>query len=138
LIWDLFKELSQPGEIAWLDGTGSESRDFLHIDDVAEAVFQLAEWFAGSPAGSFEVINIASGAETAIAALAGQIRDLVAPDKDLRCRGNSRPGDPLNWCGEISKLRAIVPLWKPRPMIDALNDCVTTWRQELSVFQHGA
>jgi UDP-glucose 4-epimerase len=139
LIWDLFKQLSSVSEIAWLDGTGSESRDFLHIDDVAGAVFQLAEkLFANSPSGSFEIINIASGEETKVADIAGQIQDIVAPGKDLRCRGTSRPGDPVNWRGEISKLRSMIPLWKPRPMINALNDCVAAWQQESNVFQHGA
>jgi UDP-glucose 4-epimerase len=138
LIWDLFKQLIGPSEIAWLDGTGSESRDFLQINDVAGAVFQLAEKFANSPASCFEIINVASGEETKVTDIAGQIRDIVAPDKDVRCRGTSRPGDPVNWRGDISKLRSMIPSWEPRPMIGALNDCVTAWQQESNVFQHGA
>ncbi|HSP63443.1 MAG TPA: NAD-dependent epimerase/dehydratase family protein, partial [Pyrinomonadaceae bacterium] len=138
LIWELFKQLSGPNEIAWLDGTGSESRDFLHVDDVAGAVFRLAEKFAQSPSGCFEIINVASGEETKVADIAGQIRDLVAPGKDVRCRGTSRPGDPLNWRGKISKLRSMIPAWKPRPTITSLNECVTAWQQEANVFQHGA
>jgi UDP-glucose 4-epimerase len=138
LIWELFKQLSGAGESAWLEGTGSESRDFLHIDDVAGAVFQLAEEFAHSPSGCFEIINVASGEESRVIDIAGQIRDIVAPGKDVRCRGIARPGDPLNWRGEISRLRSLIPLWKPRPIIDALNECVTSWQQESNVFQHGA
>jgi UDP-glucose 4-epimerase len=139
LIWELFKQLSGPSEIAWLDGTGSESRDFLHVDDVAAAVLQLAESFMPSaPSGCFDIINVASGEETKVADIAGQIRDLVAPDKDVRCRGASRPGDPLNWRGEISKLRSMIPAWRPRPTISGLNECVTSWQQEANVFQHGA
>lgn len=138
LIWDLFKQLSDPGEIAWLEGTGSESRDFLHVDDVAAVIFQLAEKFAHSPSGYFDVINVASGEETTVADIAGRIRDLVAPGKEVRCRGASRPGDPINWRGEISKLHSMAPSWQPRPTITALNDCVTAWQQEANVFQHGA
>jgi UDP-glucose 4-epimerase len=138
LIWDLFKQLSGPSETVWLDGAGSESRDFLHIDDVAKAIFQLAEKFAYLPPGYFDIINVASGEETKLTDIAGQIRDIVAPAKELRCRGNSRPGDPLNWHGEISKLRSMISPWKPRPLISALNDCVTAWQQESTVLQHGA
>jgi UDP-glucose 4-epimerase len=138
LIWELFKQLSGPSEIAWLEGIGSESRDFLYIDDVAAAIFQLAEKFAHSPSGYLEIINVASGEETKVADIAGQIRDIVAPGKDVRCRGTSRPGDPLNWDGEISKLRSMLPSWQPRPTISALNDCVAAWQQEANVFQHGA
>ncbi len=138
LIWDLFKQLSSPSEVAWLDGTGSESRDFLHIDDLAAAIFLLAEKSADSPSGYFDIINIASGEETTVADIAGQIRDVVAPGKNVRCRGASRPGDPRNWRGEISKLRSMLPSWQPRPTSRALNDCVTAWLEEASVFQHGA
>jgi UDP-glucose 4-epimerase len=139
LIWELFKQLSGASEIAWLDGTGSESRDFLHVDDVAAAVFQLAEnLMANAPSGYFEIVNVASGDETKIADVAGEIRNLVAPDKDVRCRGTARAGDPLNWRGEISRLRMLVPSWKPRPMIDSLNECLAVWQQEANVFQHGA
>jgi UDP-glucose 4-epimerase len=138
LIWDLFKQLSGPTEIAWLDGSGSESRDFLYIDDLATAIFQLAEKSAHSPSGYFEVINVASGEETRVADIAGQIRDIAAPGKAVHCRGASRPGDPLNWRGEISKLRSMLPSWQPRPTISALNDCVTVWQKEANAFQHGA
>ena len=138
LIWELFKQLSGAGESAWLDGTGSESRDFLHIDDVAGAVFQLAEEFADSPSGHFEIVNVASGEETKVSEIAGQIRDLVAPGKDVRCRGMARPGDPLNWRGEISRLRSMIPSWKPSPILAGLSDCVAAWQQESNVFQHGA
>jgi UDP-glucose 4-epimerase len=138
LIWDLFKQLSGSSEVAWLDGTGSESRDFLHVDDLAGAIFQLAEKSARSPSGYFDIVNVASGEETTVADIAGQIRDLVAPGKDMRCRGASRPGDPRNWRGEISKLRSMIPSWQPRPTISALNYCVAAWQQEANVFQHGA
>lgn len=139
LIWELFKQLSGASEVAWLEGTGSESRDFLHVDDVAAAVFQLAEKILpDSPAGYFEIFNLASGEETSVVDVAEQIRDLVAPGKDVRCRGTARPGDPVNWRADISKIRAIIRSWKPRPLIDALNDCLGSWQQESNVFQHGA
>jgi UDP-glucose 4-epimerase len=138
LIWELFKQLSGASDDAWLEGTGSESRDFLHIDDVGEAVFQLAEEFVNSPSGHFEIVNVASGEETKVSEIAGQIRDLVAPGKDVRCRGIARPGDPLNWRGDISRLRSIIPSWKPRPILAGLSDCVAAWQQESNVFQHGA
>ena len=138
LIWELFKQLSEPSEIAWLDGTGAESRDFLHVDDAARAVIQLADKFATSPPGHFEVVNVASGEEVPIAEIAERIREFVAPAKQVRCRGTARPGDPLNWRGEVSKLRSLIPSWQPRPMDAALRDCVTRWQKESNAFQHGA
>jgi UDP-glucose 4-epimerase len=139
LIWELFKQLSGAGETAWLAGEGTESRDFLHVDDIAAAVFQLAEkYVANSPAGFFEIVNVASGNETTIAEIAGKMRDLVAPNKEVNCRNTPRPGDPLNWRGEISKLRSMIPSWTPRPLIESLTECVAVWQQEANVFPHGA
>ena len=138
LVWDLFRQLRGPGEVAWLDGTGSESRDFLHIDDLAAAIFQLVEKSADSPSGYFDIINVASGEETMVADIAGKIRDIVAPGKRVDCRGTLRPGDPLNWRGDTAKLRALIPLWEPRPVIDALTDCIASWQREANLFQHGA
>jgi len=139
LIWELFKQLSGASETAWLDGTGLESRDFLHVDDVATAVFQLAgNLIASAPSGYFEIVNVASGNEIKIVDVASEIRNLVAPNKDVRCRGTTRAGDPLNWRGDISKLRSTIPMWTPRPMIDSLNECVAVWQQEANVLQHGA
>ncbi len=139
LIWELFKQLSGASKTAWLEGTGLESRDFLHVDDVAAAVFQLAETrVASSPSAYFEIVNVASGVETTIADIAGKTRDIVAPSKEVTCRNTSRPGDPLNWRGEISKLHSMIPSWTPRPLIDSLNECVAPWQQEANVFPHGA
>jgi UDP-glucose 4-epimerase len=139
LVWELFKQLDAAGDVAWLDGTGAESRDFLHIDDVAEAVLQLADGHVNNaPEGHFQIVNVASGEETIIADLARQIRNMIAPEKEIRCRGAARPGDPTNWRADISRLRALIPSWKPRPLLDALHDCLKSWQQESSVFQHGA
>ncbi|MFN2577935.1 MAG: NAD-dependent epimerase/dehydratase family protein [Pyrinomonadaceae bacterium] len=138
LIWELFRQLIGDSEVLWLEGTGSESRDFLHVDDVAAAVFHLAEALLDTPRGYFEIANVASGEETRVAEIARHTRDIVAPGKELRCRGTARPGDPRNWCGDISKLRSLLPLWKPRPVIDALTDCATAWQRETYVFHHGA
>ncbi len=53
-------------------GSGSPSREFLHVDDAARAVVMAAERFDGE-----EPINIGSGREVTIADLAGLIAELV-------------------------------------------------------------
>lgn len=131
LVWELFRQLSGSETTAWLDGTGAESRDFLYIDDLAGAVFQLAEYLVDGPSlGRFEIINIGSGRETSVIDLANQMRDLIAPDKDVRCRGIKREGDPRRWRADISKLRSLAPAWEARPLTETLAECFSAWRQE--------
>ena len=137
LIWELFNQFSGPTDAATIEGTGSESRDFLYVDDVADAVLRLAGAPESRAPGYFEIVNMASGEETTVATLANHIRDLVAPGKQIHYRGLVRPGDPSNWRADTSKLTSMIPGWRPRRLLDALDSCVQSW-QEASVFQHGA
>ena len=139
LVWELHKQLAGPDQIAWVDGTGSESRDFLHIDDVAEVVLQLVEKRMSNPqSGSCFVVNVGRGTETPVKEIAEQLRNMIAPNKEIRCRGNLRPGDPLRWCADISGLLSLLPSWRPRPLAESLALCVAAWQQEAGISQHGS
>ncbi len=84
-----------------------------------------------APEGTHRVFNVASGVETRVLELAGMVRDLVAPGKELRCRGHERTGDPQRWRADVSRLRALAPGWKPRPLAESLADCVAAWQGEV-------
>ena len=138
LVWELYQQLAGPEKIAWLDGTGEETRDFLFIDDLAAALFGLVDEFESSEREPL-VVNVASGSETGVLSLAEMIRDLVAPDKEIRCRGNLRKNDPLRWRADINRLQTMLPSWQPRALADGLALCVDAWRNadRLSL-QHGS
>ena len=137
LIWELFHHLT--GELAdvTIEGTGSESRDFLYVDDAASAFLQLAEVLREGTAGYFEIVNVASGEETTVARLANNLRDMVAPQKQIRYRGLVRPGDPSHWRADISKLTSMLPDWRAQPLPEGLATCIKSWR-EPTALQHGA
>lgn len=140
LIWELYQQLAGPNQDAWLDGSGSESRDFLYIDDAAEAVFGLIGdrlKDSGQPSG-LAVINVASGQETTVMTVAEQLRDTIAPQKKIFCRGNAREGDPRRWHADISRLQSILPSWRPRPITEALGLCVAAWHGETEASAHGS
>jgi UDP-glucose 4-epimerase len=85
-----------------LDGTGDESRDFVHGSDVARALLAIAE--GGS--GQGERYNVASGVETTIRALA----DLVARETGagpVQFTGRVRAGDPKRWRADVSRLQRL-------------------------------
>jgi UDP-glucose 4-epimerase len=125
LVWELYQQLAGPEKIAWLGGTGNETRDFLFIDDLAAALFGLIDRF--QPDAGPLVVNVASGSETGVLTLAEMIRDLVAPDKEIRCHGKLRKNDPLRWRADISRLQSLLPSWQPRALADGLALCVTEW-----------
>jgi UDP-glucose 4-epimerase len=129
LVWELYRQLSGPDEAAWLEGTGEETRDYLHADDASSAVLALAENLSASGEG-FTAVNVASGAETRVLDLAARLGALVAPGKEIRRRGRARPGDPRRWLADTTLLRTLAPRWSPRPLDESLARTVAAWDEE--------
>lgn len=139
LVWEIYKQLAGAENIAWLEGTGTESRDFLHIDDVNEALLGLSDRRrAADRPGTAMVINVGSGIETTVTAIAEQLRDLVAPQKEIRCRGIVRKNDPLRWCADITRLQSCLPAWQPGSLRERLALCVESWQEHAVLSQHGS
>lgn len=98
LFWDLYKKALSKNEIL-LFGTGNESRDFIYISDLMEAlncIISVSEFKA-------DIINVASGNELYIKDVVDIFYKLI--DKtDYKFGGEERQGDPLNWKADITKL----------------------------------
>ncbi len=125
LVWELYQKLRAPGQAVLLEGTGKESRDYLAIEDVVSALLGLAD--KREELRGFLVINIGRGEETSIAHLADEMRKLVGPDKVVQFAGRKRPGDPLRWRADVSRLRSYLPWWNPQPLSASLGECVRMW-----------
>lgn len=125
VLWDLCQKASQDQEIL-VQGTGDESRDFIHATDVARAVYQLA---VAAPLQG-EAYNVASGRETPIAMVAAKIVDLLAPGKPWRFNGVLPPGTPRHWRADIRRLGQLgfVPA---RNLQEGIADYVAWYRQEV-------
>ncbi len=109
------KALKQPTVV--LSGTGEESRDFIHVRDVAAAVCAVARY------GSFEagVYNVASGEETTILSLAKALVGALGLHKPICFTGRQRQGDPLRWQADIACLRALG--YEPRvSLVEGVNE----------------
>lgn len=139
LIWELYKQLVDRDSTIWLEGTGTESRDYLHVDDATSALFGLIEnrlrvWNENSRiTGERLIVNIGSGQETNVRELAEQLRNLVAPEKDIRSRGSKQRGAPEHWCANISRLHSLIPQWKSKALSVALSECVDAWQSSYHV-----
>jgi GDP-L-fucose synthase len=64
------KEREEPYVIVW--GTGRPRREFLHVDDLADACLYLMHYYSGS-----ETINVGTGKDTSIRELAELVREVV-------------------------------------------------------------
>jgi UDP-glucose 4-epimerase len=131
LVWELYRQFASEAPVVWLEGTGEETRDYMHVEDASAAMLELA----ASPArqrdgGHFAIVNVASGEETRVLELAAQVRALVAPGKEVRCRGHARAGDPQHWRADTGALRSLATRWRPQPFARRLARCVAAWQRE--------
>jgi GDP-L-fucose synthase len=60
-------------------GTGTPMREFLHVEDFADALIFLSENYSGS-----EIINVGPGEDISIRSLAWKIQDIVGYEGDIR------------------------------------------------------
>lgn len=99
VIWDICRRVLSEDTLV-LHGTGSESRDFINVLDIARAIFLLAE---RAPFRS-EVYNLASGVETTIKELAELILNRCERQIPLVFDGINPVGNPLNWQADVSRI----------------------------------
>ncbi len=129
LIWELFEQLAGHDETVWLRGTGEESRDYLHIDDVTSAFLALAE-NALADNERYRLVNVASGTSINVLDLSKRIREQVAPEKDIKCRGIVSSSDPKSWEADVGLLRSLAPNWQPAEFANRLNECIEFWKKD--------
>lgn len=102
VIWDICqKAITQP--LVTLQGTGQESRDFIHALDIAKALLALIN----SAPMQGEAYNLASGREVTISELANLILSSLDYEGVPQFDGVVPAGTPLNWQADISKLMAL-------------------------------
>lgn len=104
LLWDACNKtlvaLKARDSTVHFSGTGCETRDFIHAQDVAKAALLIAQ----NESSEFNIYNVGSGQETSIR----HIIELIASKLDANVRiefpGQSCFGVPSNWRADISKL----------------------------------
>lgn len=101
VIHDLCRKLTDSGPDITVYGTGEETRDFIHAEDIARASSLLHE------ADAIGTYNVASGTETSIADLVSQLASILNPEAAVRYTGTVRPGDPLNWKADVRKIQLL-------------------------------
>lgn len=104
-------------------GSGCPLREFLHVDDLADAAVFLSQHYDGETA-----INIGSGEEVSIADLARLICQTVGFEGDLAFDASRPDGTPRK-IGDTRRLRDLG--WSnARPLADGLQQTYVAWRSE--------
>lgn len=100
LLWDLHEKIrNSNGEIT-LFGTGNESRDFIHTEDI----YQQLILAINNSNFDGEAVNVANGKEVYIKDVVEIYKIHYPKSFTYQFNGENRPGDPLNWCADISRM----------------------------------
>lgn len=100
---------------------GNQTRDLVHVDDVAEAHF-LASRVDDIP--FFTPINICTGASYSLAEIAYLMEDIIDSGKPIVFTGQIRSGDIRDMLGDSSRARKILK-WQPKHFLleDIIEYC---------------
>jgi UDP-glucose 4-epimerase len=123
LAWEVFRKFQDEPE-AVLDGTGDETRDFIHAEDLAHQL-SAALLKADTPCLT---LNFGSGRATSVREIATRIGTLLGSNKPMRFTARSRPGDPRHWQADLSAYEALTGE-RVRTELDArLRQTLDAWR----------
>jgi len=107
------------GESPIIQGTGSQTRDFIYVGDTARIAVELTK----REELSDSVVNVGTGAEVAIRDLIKRICRIAGYDGDIDSEP-ARPGDVSRHCADIAALRVALPGLRFRSLEEGLR---MTW-----------
>lgn len=90
--------------VVW--GSGTPLREFLHVDDLADAIIFLLEKYSG-----LEHVNVGSGKEVTIKELAELVKDVVGYEGEIIWDSSKPDGTPRKLM-DSSKLANLG--WEPK------------------------
>lgn len=97
-ILSIFSELLLSGKALNIFEDGKESRDFIHVRDVASAIIKAID----CPASSGNVINLGSGRRTSVLEIARLLKTCYGSCSELKITGNFRIGDIAHNTADIA------------------------------------
>jgi dTDP-glucose 4,6-dehydratase len=108
-------------------GDGSASRDWLYVDDDAEAIEALIEAELDKVAG--EVINLATGADVSVSRIADLVLEVLGKPASLKEFVAERPGQVRRHVGSTEKAERLLG-WRARTSLeDGLGRTVQWYRE---------
>lgn len=103
ILWDIYRQSCITSPIR-LHGTGSETRDFIYIDDVVKSVHLSMQYGNRSDC---QLFNVASGTSVTIERLVHLMLAALRRSPSVAFINNPRRGDPLRWEVDVHRLREL-------------------------------
>lgn len=102
IFWDMYQKAERTGKLEMF-GSGGESRDYIHVNDVVQSLYLLATKNSDNM-----IFNVANGEETTIRQATELFADCAGIDRDkIFFSGHVREGDPINWRADISRIKSL-------------------------------
>ena len=109
-------------------GTGEVYREFLYVDDAADAIIFLMNNYSGS-----EFVNIGSGVDMTIKELAFKIKDVVGFEGELRF-DDTKPDGMYRKHLDVTKLTELG--WKPKTSLEDGLKKMYNWFLENNCYEN--
>ena len=101
ILWDIMSRVyKDPDQELELWGDGTETRDFLYVDDAAHLVAKIAETRSDS---NPRIFNGGSGTSVSVAKFAKVLIEVAGFETKLVFNGRTRSGDPKHLTGNVRK-----------------------------------
>jgi UDP-glucose 4-epimerase len=113
------------GEPLVVYGDGEQTRDFLYVDDLCDAV---VEAIVRRPTG--RLYQLGTGVETSVNTLMGLLRDVMADTGVQVVHEPERPGEIRRAFSDISRARTDLGYSPDMPLVDGLKATADWFRQE--------
>lgn len=121
------KETNAPFVTLW--GTGSPYREFLHVDDLADAVYFLMQNYSGN-----ETLNVGTGKDLQIRELAEKIKKAVGYEGEIVYDASKPDGTPKKLLN-IDKIQSLG--WTPKISLDeGLEEAVKWYLDHKDIARH--
>jgi dTDP-glucose 4,6-dehydratase len=115
-------------------GDGHASRDWLYVDDDAEAIEAVIDADVDSIAG--EVINVATGVDIRISEIAGLVLALLGKPESLKVHVPERPGQVDRHIGSTEKAASLLG-WRARTSFEEGLARTIAWYRENEAWWRG-
>lgn len=100
---------------------GSETRDFVYIDDVVEATAMSIE----SESADNQVFNVGSGVRTSVLDVARKLKSSYNSKVDIKVSGNFRLGDIRDNYADISRIHNVLKFTPKVPFAEGIVNFAT-------------
>jgi len=106
---------------------GTCIRDYVHVDDLADAHGRALEWTARAGAGAGEAINLGTGTGHSVLEVIREAERVTGKRLDFT-RGARRPGDTARLVASLSKAERVLG-WRPRAGLEQILASAWDWHR---------